>query len=360
MRRTRASRGLGIGRAFATAVAVATGALLAGPAAAQVVDGPVVSWNHSVWGKARAYTVGMETVAAILKDKTGGKFTIKIHYGESLSKDKENLDGIKIGAFESADFCNFYHPGKNPAWMVFTLPFLPIGDWDVSRDVRMRMLEHPAFVKDMDQWGAMSFISGLLPQYEFLGKGTPPKTLEDWKGRRVRAGGGVGDAMRLLGAVLSTVPASEVYTAIERGTVDAASFPYTYAHASYQIHTVTDWFTSNMSPGTSECAAVFNKDAFAKLPDSYKKLLMDARAPAYDALIKAYQEVDKVNLPLFRARLKEVVYTPEELKRFQEKVGRPVWDKWVADNKSKFDAQKVLDDLLAAIAAAEAKYKKKS
>ncbi|HRD74518.1 MAG TPA: hypothetical protein PK264_01060, partial [Hyphomicrobiaceae bacterium] len=72
------------------------------------------------------------------------------------------------------------------------------------------------------------------------------------------------------------------------------------------------------------------------------------------------QDVDKVNLPLFRARLKEVVYTPEELKVFQDKVGRPVWDKWVADNKAKFDAKKVLDDLLAAIAAAEAKYKKKT
>ncbi len=227
-------------------------------ALAQTVDGPRVEWNHSTWGKARAFTAGIEKVAEIVKEKTGGKFTIKIHYGEALSKDKENLDGIKLGAFETADFCNFYHPGKVPAWMVFTLPFLQIADWNVSKDVREAMMKHPAFIADLDQWNAVAYMSGLLPQYEFLGKGKAPKSMDDWKNMRVRAGGGVGDAMKRLGAVLSTVPATEVYTAIERGTVDAVSFPYTYAHAAYQIHTVATWFTSNMSPGTSECACVFN------------------------------------------------------------------------------------------------------
>ena len=101
--------------------------------AAQTVDGPAVNWNLSTWGKQRAFTAGMESVAKQLADRTGGKFQIKIHYGEALSRDRENLDGIKLGAFQMAQFCNFYHPGKNPAWMVFTLPFLELGDWDVRR-----------------------------------------------------------------------------------------------------------------------------------------------------------------------------------------------------------------------------------
>ena len=80
----------------------------------------------------------------------------------------------------------------------------------------------------------------ILPQYEFMGKGKPPKTLEDWKGLRVRAPGAVGEAFVKLGASLSTVPAVELYTALERGTVDAASFPFTYAHAAYELNTVCD------------------------------------------------------------------------------------------------------------------------
>jgi TRAP-type mannitol/chloroaromatic compound transport system substrate-binding protein len=341
-------------------VAGALGALaLAAPAWAQA-DGPAVNWNYSVWGKQRAYTKGIETVAAYVKEKSGGKFNIKINYAEALSKDKENLDGIQLGAFEMAEFCNFYHPGKNPAWMVLSLPFLPLADWNVNKDVREAMLKHPAFVKDMDQWKAMPYTSGLLPQYEFLGKGKPPTTLEDWKNLRVRAGGGLGEAMQKLGAVLSTVPATEVYTAVERGTLDAASFPFTYAHASYQIHTVTDWFTSNLQPGTAECACVINKEAYAKLPPAYQKLLQDAKEPSYAALIQAYQEVDKVNLQLFRSKLKEVVYTDAQLREFRDKVGKPVWEKWVADNKAKFDAQNVLDTIMQEIEKAQAKHLKKS
>jgi TRAP-type mannitol/chloroaromatic compound transport system substrate-binding protein len=328
-------------------------ALMVTGAAAQTVDGPAVNWNFSTWGKQRAFTVGIETVAKLVAERTGNKFQIKVHYGEALSKDRENLDGIKIGAFQMAHFCNFYHPGKNPAWMVFTMPFLDLGDWDVQLKVRTDMMKHPAFVKDMDQWNAIPYMSGQLPQYEFMGKGAPPKTLENWKGRRVRAGGGLGDAMRILGGVLTTVPATEVYTGMERGTMDAASFPHTYSHAAYQLHTISNWFTNNMSPGTAECAAVINKDAHAKLPPQYQKLLQDVLPEANAAQIKAYVDIDKVNLPMFRSRLTEVLYTEAELKRFREVAGQPVWDKWVADNQGKFDAKGVLEAVVTGIEKAK-------
>lgn len=330
-------------------VATMAGALLITgmPAQAQTIDGPSVSWNLSTWGTKRAFTAGMEYVAAQVSEKTGGKFNIKLHYGEALSKARENFDGIKIGAFQAAMYCNFYHPGKNPASMVLTMPFLPLGDLEVSMHVREAVMAHPAYVKDMDNWNAMTYMSSLLPQYEFMGRGNPPQKLEDWKGLRVRAGGGLGTAMQKLGATLTTVPAPEVYTGVERGTMDAASFPYTYSHASYKLPEVSDWFTSNMSPGTTECGTVFNKDAYAKLPDQYKKLLMDLKAPAYQVQIKAYHDIDEKNLPAFRAKLKEVVYTDAQLDEFRKIAAKPVWDEWVAENKDKFDAQGLLDLVLA-------------
>lgn len=326
-------------------VSMVVGAFVIGPVVTQAaeVTGPKVSWNLSTWGKQRAFTVGIEYIATQLAEKTGGNFTLKIHYGEALSKARENLDGIKLGAFQAAQFCNFYHPGKNPAWMVLTMPFLPLGDLEVSMKVREALMKHPAFVADMNNWNAMPYFSALLPQYEFLGKGDAPATLAGWKGKRVRAGGGVGTAMEKLGASLASVPATEVYTAMERGTVDAASFPYTYAHASYQLPEVSTWFTSNMSPGTSECATVFNKDAYAKLPDQYKKLLMDLKPEAYKVQIKAYDDIDAKNLPMFRSKLKEIVYTDAQLKEFRTIGGQPVWDEWIAANKDKFDAKGLLD-----------------
>jgi TRAP-type mannitol/chloroaromatic compound transport system substrate-binding protein len=322
---------------IAAALAVALAAVSA-TAAAQKVE-----WKFSTWGKERAFTKGIEVLADLVAKQSGGNFTIRIGYAETFSKDRENLDGLKLKAIDASHFCNFYHPGKNPAFMVFSLPFLPLGDWDVSVKARNQLFKHPALVADMDNWDAVAYASTLLPQYEFLGKGKLPATLADWKGKRVRAGGGLGDAMEVLGAIKTTTTATEVYTAMERGTMDAASFPFTYAQVAYKIHEVADWFTTNMSPGTAECPIVFSKSSWAKLPAQYQKLITGAKAQVDRAQVEAYEEIDKKNLPMLQAKLKPVTHTPAQLAEFQRVAGKPVWDKWVEENKARFNGQELID-----------------
>jgi len=57
---------------------------------------------------------------------------VNISYG-GLSNNRENLDGISIGAFEMAQFCAGYHRDKNPSITVLELPFLGVSPiWDVG------------------------------------------------------------------------------------------------------------------------------------------------------------------------------------------------------------------------------------
>jgi TRAP-type C4-dicarboxylate transport system substrate-binding protein len=186
-------------------------------------------------------------------------------------------------------------------------------------------------------------VSSYLPQYEFMGKGEPPMKLDDWKGMRVRAGGGVGKAMEALGATPMTTTATEVYTAVQRGTMDAASFPMTYSHVAYKVHEVTDWYTANLSPGTSDCPVLFNKTAYDALPAQYQKLLDDIRPEVVDAQVQAYIDIDKKNYPMLDAKLKKVVYTDEQLAAFRKAGGKPIIDAWIAENQGKFDAQGLVD-----------------
>ncbi|MDX2158322.1 MAG: TRAP transporter substrate-binding protein DctP [Hyphomicrobiaceae bacterium] len=340
--------------AAGAALAIAACCLSPAQSHAQSADGPTIEWKHSNWGKRRANTEFIEKLNEIVKAKSGGKFSIKIGYGEVFSKDKENLDSIKLGAIDTADICNFYHPGKNPAWMVFSLPFLPFGTLEQHYAAASAVMKHPALVKDLDRWDATALAFNVLPPYEFMGKGKPPKTLEDWKGLRIRAPGAVGEAFATLGAVQSTVPAVELYTAIERGTVDAGSFPFTYAHAAYQLHTISAWYTANLSPGNAGCFTAMAKASFAKLPPAYQKALLEGVPEAAKTMIAAYREADKKNLPVFKAKLTEIVYSDADLKKFREKAAKPIWDKWVATNQSKFDAKDVLDTMLKEIEKAKA------
>ena len=245
-------------------------------------------------------------------------------------------------------FCNFYHPRKNPALMVLTLPFLPMDDWQDNRRIREAVYAHPAVVRELARWNAMAYTSTFLPQYEFLGRGEPPLDLDGWRGLTVRAGGGLGQAMKRLGATPTSSTATEVYTGVQQGTMDAASFPFTYSHVAYRIHEVATWYTGNLAPGTADCPLAFSVTAYQSLPPQYRQLLDDVKENVIAAQIQAYIDADQENLPMLKASLQEVRYTQEQLAAFRAEAGRPVIDAWIADNQDRFDARGLVEAVFAA------------
>ncbi|MBM3557005.1 MAG: C4-dicarboxylate ABC transporter substrate-binding protein [Alphaproteobacteria bacterium] len=332
-------------------IIAAIAACFAVPAAAQTVDGPKVNWKLSIWGKPRAITAGIETLKKHVETRSGGNFSITIGY-DSFGGPKEYLDLLKVGAVQATVMCSSYHPDKHPAYTGLDLPFLPIADFDAQERIHEAYHKHPAIQKELAQWGGMPWMSNLLPQYEFMGRGKAPKSIEDFKGMRVRAIGGIGDAMKRLGAVPTSVDATEVYTSMERGTVDAASFPSTYAHASYRLHEIARWWTENLAPGTQACPTMIGLAPWAALPDQYKKLVDEAKPLAYAALKAAYKEADDKNIPLFKQkRLAFVKFTDGELAEFRKIGAQPVWDEWVAKMNAQGVPGKELLELILTTAA---------
>ncbi|MCY3540723.1 MAG: TRAP transporter substrate-binding protein DctP [Gammaproteobacteria bacterium] len=304
-----------------------------------IVDGPKLRWDISLWGTTRPGTRVVEALSEQVKKLTNGNWEIKLHYGEALSKSRENLDGISIGAFDGAMICNFYHPKKNPGLMVLSLPFLPIDNWDDHVKVRKAVYGHEQVKKEMAKWGAQIYSTSYLPMYEVMGKGKPPRTVADWKALNVRAGGGIGEVLAKIGATPTSTTATEVYTGVQQGTMDAAAFPFTYAHVSYRIHEVSDWFTSNFSPGTADCPVVFSRRSYDKLPSQYQELLERLEPNITKQQRLAYEQVDSENLPMLREKLTEVRYTDEVVNQIREDYARPVIEEWIEENEKSFDAR---------------------
>ena len=332
-----------LGTMFCAAVAIGSV-----PANTADVEGPKLKWDVSLWGKPRPGTALVDALAARIEEATGGNWRFVLHYGEAVSKARENLDGIAIDAFQAAMVANFYHPQKNPALMVLTMPFLPMETWEDNRRVREAVYAHPAVKRELARWNAIAYTSTFLPQYEILGRGKPPLDLDGWRGLTVRAGGGLGQAMKLLGATPTSSTATEVYTGVQQGTMDAASFPFTYAHVAYRIHEVTDWFTGNLSPGTADCPLVFSITAYEALPAQYKKLLEDVKENVIAAQIQAYVDFDAENLPLLKESLQEIRYTEAQLAQFRAQAGEPVIEAWIEDNQDRFDARGLVEAVFAA------------
>ena len=138
-------------------------------AMALAVSGEVLAeqWDVSLWGKQRAFTEHVEKLAELVSAKTGGEFTLNISYG-GLSKNKENLDGISIGAFQMAQFCAGYHRDKNPSITVLELPFLGVSTLERERSISQAVYQHPAVQKDLARWNATLLMPSPLPQYNIV------------------------------------------------------------------------------------------------------------------------------------------------------------------------------------------------
>ena len=288
-------------------------------------------WNVSLWGKRRAFTEHVEKLAELVSDKTDGEFTLNISYG-GLSNNRENLDGISIGAFEMAQFCAGYHRDKNPSITVLELPFLGVETLEQERALSMALYDHPAVEADLARWNATLLMPSPLPQYNLVGLGEPPRSLDDFEGLSVRATGGIGAAMEAVGAVPTSMSATEVRQAMDSGVVKAVAFA-PHAHMAFGTIENGKWWTSNLNPGTVNCPVVANTDALEGLSDAHREALEGSIEEALDHYIDYYENntMEAWGPALEERGIEIVSFDEAELANFEAAVADPAAAAWIED-----------------------------
>ena len=311
-------------------------------------------WNVSVWGKRRAFTEHIHKLGELLDQKTNGEFTLNISYG-GLSKNKENLDGISIGAFEMAQFCAGYHADKNRVVTVLELPFLGVENLAQEVAVSAAVYAHPAAAEEMAQWNAKLLMTSPMPQYNLVGTGEPRTTLSDFEGMRVRATGGLGKAFAAAGSVPTSVTATEAYQAMESGLVDTVAFAQ-HAHLSFGTINQADWWTANLNPGTVNCPVVVNIDAYESLSDAHREALDGSVQEALDHYVANYGELlAKWDSVLAEKGVTKVEISADVIDAFRAKAADPIRDTWIADMEAQgLPGQELYDLVMSTLAEAKA------
>ncbi len=331
-----------------------SGAAVCALSIAFVTEAAATEWNVSVWGKRRAFTEHIEKIAELVSEKTGGEFTMNVSYG-GLSKNRENLDGISIGAFEMAQFCAGYHPDKNRVVTVLELPFLGVENLEQEVAVSKAVYAHPAAADEMAQWNAKLLMTSPMPQYNLVGTGDPRTTLEEFEGMRVRATGGLGKAFEAVGAVPTSVTSSEAYQAMESGVVDTVAFAQ-HAHLSFGTINQADWWTANLNPGTVNCPVVVNIDAYESLSDAEREALDSSVDEALDHYLANYGELLKRwDAVLEEKGVEKVMISPEVLTEFRATAAAPARDAWIADMEAQgLPGQELYDLVVSTLEEAKA------
>ncbi len=287
--------------------------------------------------------------AKMVEERTGGRVKCIIYPAELLGKAKDTYEAVING---TADI-GLSHLGLNPGMFavnqIYGLPFLypnaPLG----SRVMTEMFEKEPVLRAEFRDVKLLWFMSSSILRLHSTNK--PIRTLEDLKGMKIRTGGGPQAAtLKALGAVPVAISPPDVYTALERGTVDGLTFPWE-AVKSFKVEEVTKYHNSAALWG-GPFYVVMNQKKWDSLPPDIQKIMNGLIGPWASEFGSTVWEKDDVAAKEAIMSLKGhqiIDFTPEETARWKKAV-RPIWDEWIASVEKKgLPGKKVLDEILQTV-----------
>ncbi|QKV19172.1 TRAP transporter substrate-binding protein [Oricola thermophila] len=104
----------------------------------------------------------------------------------------------------------------------------------------------------------------------------PVRTMEDLKGLKIRVPSrNAGVVVEAWGGTPVSMPASEIYNAMQTGVLDGALIDAT-ALTAFRLAEVTKYVTTGMDTTISEFFLLMNRDSFRDLSDEQQKIVLDA------------------------------------------------------------------------------------
>ena len=322
----------------AAAIAVA---VTAGGAAAQAK----YKWKmQSLWQGGSINQKIFEDYCKKVSQLTAGRLEITPMPVGAVVAYTETLDAIQAGVLEAHQSGGPYFSGKEPALALtgdltggfetpyqFQMWFEYGGGLQLAREIYAKF--------------NIYYVGPVLWGVESIPAKKPIRTVADLKGVKMRAPEGLSaEVWRRLGVGVVTLPGSEVYTALERGVIDATDWGTLGMNQDLGYHKIAAYplYPGFHSMPASEVAV--NMDKWKELPDDVKAIVESAtRDFNRDMIQRIALEDSKAATAATAAKVELVDWSPEERKKFRS-AAQQAWNDWAKKSPM---AQKVLDSQVA-------------
>jgi len=302
---------------------------VSGPVLCSAADKPV-KWVLSTPFSSESYGgKGVAWIINRIQEKSGGHLLIEPYYAGSLGyKSPEYLKVIKDGLMDMAEFSSPHATGTEPIFGACVLPFT-FFSYDEFLSFAQTVLV-PNLSEVVEKKWNMKLIGVVMyPRTAFYGKKSI-QSVDDFKGLKVRVMGKL-DSMifKKLGAEPTYIPFEDLYTALQRGVVQAMPNSLTAA-ADIKVWEVCSHAT--MIGYVIGCGfMVVNKTSFESLPPEVQKVVLES-GEAYSRHMK--EEITKESkIALEKYRQNKMVLTdmPEPVLDKFRTAAREVWVEWAKD-----------------------------
>ncbi|MBK1886145.1 TRAP transporter substrate-binding protein DctP [Marinobacter sp. DY40_1A1] len=219
--------------------AALAGALMMGAGQAHAAT----TWKiQSVWD---AGTVGydlFEEWCESIKEKSGGELIFKPFPAKAVAADNNALfEAVRNGVLQGMNPFTLYWSGKIPA-SVF-LSSYPAGpdqphQWD-TMFYSMGMLEK---TREIYKKYGLFYVGPIQHDANIIHSKKPVNKLSDLKGMKIRVPGGmVAEVFQQFGVSTVSLPGSDIFPALEKGTIDAADYVGPAVNYELGFSQVTDY-----------------------------------------------------------------------------------------------------------------------
>jgi C4-dicarboxylate-binding protein DctP len=169
---------------------------------------------------AYSYSQSLDKWAAAVEEKTNGAVTVQIYGAQSLFKAAEQLDAVSKGLVEAAFVPHPYASAKMPILGAAELPF----QFQNYRHMQRASAMGLADLFNQEGFNKINITEIGETPINWSGWGTNSTLItkpEDFEGKIMRVfGAWQANMIEPLGAKTAWMPSSDMYTALQRGTVD--------------------------------------------------------------------------------------------------------------------------------------------
>ena len=229
-------------------------------------------------------------MAKMAEEMSDGRLRIRI---DSANKHKAPFgvfDMVKAGQYDLGHSASYYWKGKVPNTLFFTS--MPFG---------MTAEEQYAWFYYGDGMELMQEVYEPHNMLSFPGGNTGVQmggwfreeinSLEDLQGLKMRIPGFAGEVFAEVGVVPTNIPPGELYTALERGTIDATEWVGPALDLRLGFQQIADYYYTGWHEPATELQFLVNQDTWDKLPADLQQILrISMKTAAYDMLIQSVHE----------------------------------------------------------------------
>lgn len=290
----------------------------------------------------------MAWISNEIEKRTDGRVKIQVFWGGSLANFQEMAEATRSGLADVGWISGAYHQGYGELVGVAHATTVLNPDSDPVEYTKKwyRMLDAiPDFYEDFTNNNNMMPISIIYYDEYQIFSNKAVRKLEDMKGLIIRAiSEGRQVAFKAVGASPVFIGAGEMYSALEKGTIDAVEYSPDTSRR-YNIHQITKYFTDiKLQPGVAYWC--INLDKFKQLSQPDQKVLLDVGREAAFKKAEWMAEERSRSLQAFKEEGMEILQFPEaDRQKFANTPEyRAYTQKWVAEKEAKgLPARKAVD-----------------